>query len=94
MSSSNAACTLGLMPTWLIKHCSDVLMPVITQLLNLSLLEGHVPAPNKKAVVKTMLKKSGIDPILKNYIPVSNLLFVAQIAEKAVNRPVNGILYY
>ena len=45
MSSSNATCTLDPMPTWLIKRCSDVLTPVITQLLNLSLLEGHVPAP-------------------------------------------------
>ena len=66
MSSSNATCTLDPMPTWLIKRCSDVLPPVITQLLNLSLLEGYVPAPWKNAVVKPMLKKSGIDPILKN----------------------------
>ena len=72
------------MPTWLIKRCSDVLTPTTTQLLKLSLLEGHVPAPWKNAVVKPMLKKSGIDPILKNYRPVSNLPFVAKIAEKAV----------
>ena len=45
---------------------------------------GHVPAPWKNAVVKPMLKKTGIDPILKNYRPVSNLLFAAKIAEKAV----------
>ena len=38
----------------------------------------------ENAVVKPMLKKSGIDPILKNYRPVSNLPFVAKIAEKAV----------
>ena len=82
MSSSNATCTLYPMPTWLIKRCSDVLTPVITQLLNLSLLEGHVPVPWKNAVVEPMQKKSGIDPVLKNYRPVSNLLFVAK--EKAV----------
>ena len=35
-------------------------------------------------MVKPMLKKTGIDPILKNYRPVSNLLFAAKIAEKAV----------
>ena len=83
MSSSNATCMLS-MPTWLIKRCSDVLTPVITQLLNLSLLEGHVPAPWKNAVVKPMLKKSGIDPILKNYRTVSNLPFVSKFAEKPV----------
>ena len=43
MSSSNATCVLDPIPTWLIKSCSDVLRPVITQMLNLSLLEGHVP---------------------------------------------------
>ena len=47
MSSNNATRTLDPMPTWLIKRCSDVLKPTITQLLNLSLLEGHVPAPWK-----------------------------------------------
>ncbi|KAK2552925.1 hypothetical protein P5673_025877 [Acropora cervicornis] len=50
MSPSNATCSLDPMPTWLIKHCSDASMPTITQLLNLSLLKGHVPAPWKNAV--------------------------------------------
>ncbi|XP_068726241.1 uncharacterized protein [Montipora capricornis] len=87
MSSSKATCTLHPMPTWLIKRCSDVLTPVTTQLLNLSLLEGHLSAPWKNAVVKPMLKKSGIDPIFRNYRPVSNLpfaYFVSKIAEKGV----------
>ena len=34
-------------------------------------------------MVKPMLKNSGIDPILKNYRPVSNLPFVAKNAQKA-----------
>ena len=42
-----------------------------------------MPAPWKNAVVKQMLKKSGIDPIQKNYRPMSNLPFVVEIAEKA-----------
>ena len=53
-------------------------------MLNLSLLEGHVPISWKNGVVKPMLKKSGIEPILKNYRPVSNLPFVARATEKAV----------
>ena len=84
MSSSNATCILDLIPTWLVKSCSEVLTPVITQMLNFSLLEGHVPTSWKNAVVKPMLKKSGIEPILKNYRPVSNLPFVAKATEKAV----------
>lgn len=50
MSSSNATCVLDPIPTWLLKSCSDILMPVITQMLNLSLLEGHVPISWKNAV--------------------------------------------
>ena len=38
----------------------------------------------ENAVVKLQLKKSGIDPILKNYRPVRNLPFVSKITEKAV----------
>jgi len=91
MSSSNATCILDPIPTCLVKNCSDVLTPAITQMLNLSLLEGHVPASWKNAVVKPMLKKSGIEPILKNYRPVSNLPFVAKAAEKAV---INQLMNY
>ena len=69
---------------WLGKSCSDILTPVITQMLNLSLLEGHVPISWKNPVIKPMLKKSGIEPILKNYRPVSNLPFGAKATEKAV----------
>ena len=90
MSSSNATCVLDPIPTWLVKSCSDVLTPVITQMLNLSLLEGHVPISWKNAVVKPMLKKSGIEPILKNYRPVSNLPFVAKATEKAVINQLMG----
>ena len=90
MSSSNATWVLDLIPTWLVKSCSDVLTPVITQMLNLSLLEGHVPISWKNVVVKPMLKKSGIEPVLKNYRPVSNLPFVAKATEKAVINQLMG----
>ncbi|XP_015770408.1 PREDICTED: uncharacterized protein LOC107348857 [Acropora digitifera] len=84
MSSSNSTCSLDPNPTWLIKRCSDVLTPIITQMINLSLSEGHVPAQWKNAVVRPLLKKSGLDPVLKNFRPVSNLAFVGKAAEKAV----------
>ena len=84
MSSSNSTCSLDPNPTWLIKRCSDVLTPIITQMINLSLSEGLVPAQWKNAVVRPLLKKPGLDPVLKNFRPVSNLAFVGKAAEKAV----------
>ena len=84
MSSSNSTCSLDPNPTWLIKRCSDVLTPIITQMINLSVSEGLVPAQWKNAVVRPLLKKPGLDPVLKNFRPVSNLAFVGKAAEKAV----------
>ena len=84
MSSSNSTCSLDPNPTWLLKRCSDVLTPIVTQMINLSLSEGHVPAQWKNAVVRPLLKKSDLDPVLKNFRPVSNLAFVGKAAEKAV----------
>ena len=37
-----------------------------------------------EAVVRPLLKKSDLDPVLKNFRPVSNLAFVGKAAEKAV----------
>ena len=73
MSSSNTTCMLDPTPAWLIKRCSDVLTPVITQMTNFSLMEGQVPLPLKNAVVRPLLKKSGADRSLKHFRPVSNL---------------------
>lgn len=84
ISSSNATCKLDPIPTWLLKQCCDILAPVITRLVNLSLGEGLVPKPWKTALVSPLLKKHGLDPTFKNFRPVSNLPFVAKSAEKAV----------
>ena len=41
----------------------------------------------KESVVNALLKKSGIDPeILKNYRPVSNLLFLSKLTERVVDK--------
>ena len=53
-------------------------------MVNLSLREGNVPDLWKTALVPPLLKKLGLDPIFKNFRPVSNLPFVVKLAEKAV----------
>ena len=70
--------------TWLVKLCCDVLAPVITEMVNLSLCEGIVRDYWKTALVLPFLKKLGLDLIFKNFRPVSNLPFVAKSAEKVV----------
>ena len=56
-------------------YCIDVLLPPITKMIYLSLTSGHFPAEWKMALVLPLLKKCGLDPILKNYRSISNLCF-------------------
>ena len=81
--SSNASCRLDPVPTWLLKSCLDVLAPPITEMVNLSLLSGHVPEYWRTAVVSPLLKKPGLDLVYKNFRLVSNLSFIFKIVEKA-----------
>ena len=60
--SPEKSCDLDPMPTSLVKSCLTELVPVITQIINASLLTGIVPAEFKHAMVKPLLKKFGLDP--------------------------------
>ena len=82
LQSSNASCQLDPIPTHLLKDCSDVLIPIITKVVNMSLQNGRVPESWKLALVNPLLKKIGLDLELENFRPVNNLPFVAKIAEK------------
>jgi hypothetical protein len=65
--------------------CIETLLPIITTIVNKSITESYVPATFRKAVVRPLLKKPGLDQnVLKNYRPVSNLPFVSKILEKVV----------
>ena len=57
---SKKSCILDPMPTSLVLHCSEVLLPVIAKMINLSLQSGFARSW-KCAVVKPLLKKSGLD---------------------------------
>ena len=66
------------------KSCLDVLAPSITHMVNLSIRHAYVPDDWKFAIVKPLLKKSGLDLTYNNFRPVSNLPFISKIVEKAV----------
>ena len=60
-----------------------------TDLFNKSLTLGHSPVPFRGAKVTPILKKSSLDPTLPvNYRPVSNLQFISQVLERAVNKQI------
>lgn len=49
MASPTKSCSLDPVPTWLLKKCSASVVPILTDLVNLSLLNGSVPDQLKVA---------------------------------------------
>ena len=77
-------CPLDPMLTSLVVGCLDVLLPVISRIINLSLTCGHFSEEWKEALVTPILKKPGLDPTqLNNHRPVSNLDFISKLTECA-----------
>ena len=62
----------------------DVVLPVITKLVNTTLTTAHFPTEWKQVIVNPLLKKGAKDVTHKNLRPISNLQFVSKITERAV----------
>ena len=72
------------------KAYSDTLLPVITDIVNLSLENASVPTAFKQAVVDPILKKDSLDhEIFKNFRPISNFSFISKATEKVVAERLN-----
>ena len=55
-------------------------------MLNLCISTCAFPSSCKSAIVLPLIKKPGLDPqVLKNYMPVSNLLFLSKLIEKVIS---------
>ncbi len=83
MKSKTTSCDLDPIPSDLLKECIDVILPILTKMVNLSLQSGVFPNEWKLALVIPLIKKFGLDTIFKNYRPVSNLPFVSKLVERA-----------
>jgi Reverse transcriptase (RNA-dependent DNA polymerase)/Endonuclease-reverse transcriptase len=76
---------LDVLPTTLLKSCSDVFAPVIARLANLSFQAGRFPSSYKRAQVLPLLKKAGLDSTSPaNYRPISNLSTASKVLERLV----------
>ena len=83
-SSAKKSCALDLMPTPLVVSCLDVLLPVITTIVNSSLLHGHFPSNWKETIVTLILKNPSLTSEFSNIRPISNLQFISKLTEHAV----------
>ena len=88
-SSNKNCCPLDPVPYSLLPACVDILLPIITKMVNLSLQSGVFAMTWKNALVRPLLKKPGLDhTILKNVRPISNLQFVSKLTQKAVAKQI------
>ena len=76
-------CALDPLPTSFIRKLSSELLPILSHIVNTSLLSGVFPSDLKTAFICPILKKADLDPDdLGNYRPVSNLPFLGKLIEK------------
>ena len=91
-------CANDPIPSKLVKQHMDVLLPLITRMINKSLSNGTFAEIWKISVIRPLIKKKGIECILKNYRPVSNLSFISKLTERACLEPLclilKNIVYY
>lgn len=79
------SCDLDPMPAVVLLDCLDVLLPVITKIINLSLETGTMPDPLKVALLTPLLKKPNANhEEFGNFRPISNLSFISKSIEKVV----------
>ena len=84
--SPSKSCSLDPIPTDLLKQCSDILLPVIKDIINIFIGQGTVSDLFKVARVWPLLKKANLNPDdMKNNKPISNLSFISKLTEKVVS---------
>ena len=77
---------IDILPLSLLKSCSSIFAPMISNLTNLSLHEGIFPAALKTAQVTPLLKKADLDQELpSSYRPISNLRTISKIVERVIH---------
>ena len=72
---ASKCCKLDPMPTQLLMQNIEIVLPTITRIINISLVEGKFTTNLIEASLRPLLKKMGLEIILSNYHPVSNLSY-------------------
>ena len=83
-SSAKTSYALDPLPTPPVVSCLDVLLPVITTIVNSSLLNGHFPSNWNEAIVTPILKNPSLTSEFANLRLISKLQFISKLTERAV----------
>ena len=78
-------CALDPLPSCVFTQCIDILTPMVTDIINASITQSHVPLSMKEAIVRPVSNKSSLDvDTLSSYRPVSNLTHVSKCLKKVI----------
>ena len=83
-STPNKNYDLDTVPTSLLKQILPSVIALIAEIINSSLKVGIFPESFKRALVRPLLKKPGLELLERNYRPVSNLRYVSKLVEHVV----------
>ena len=87
------SCILEPKPVTLLSAWLDPLLPVITNMVNISLRTGYFANAWKTAVVHPLLKKPGLDLLFKNFRPIRNLQFESKLTESVVANQIQSHMF-
>ena len=86
---ASKSCEINPIPTTLLKKVLPSVIGPITAIVNCSITQGIFAQHLKMAIIRPLLKKAGLAPILSNFCPVSNLSFLSKVVECAVLKQFN-----
>ena len=89
MESKPTICGSDPIPPTVVKHHLNILLPIMTRVINWSLKTGSFHKSWKKSIITSLQKKVGQDTEYANYRPVTNLPFLSKITEKAMIQQLN-----
>ena len=89
----NKQCASDLIPTWLLKKISGMILPFVKIMVNQSFFEGIVPKFWKSAQITPILKKPSLDHnVASSYRPISSLPVLFKLSERLVlNRVMSSL---
>ena len=76
------SCESDVIPASLLKEILLAMAPSLAKIFNISPEHDIFASYWKVAIIRPLFKKSGLDLISSNYIPVSNLVFLSKTLEK------------
>ena len=82
-SMGTKTCSSDPRPSSVLKELAPYIIRQITTIVNVS-LRGVFAYKWKTAIIKTLLKRFGLDFITKNYRPISNLPFMSKLVKKCM----------